>query len=192
MMPADTCGHQDSVLDGASLRDRSEQVAGSDPVPDLDGGPEVPAAVAVQPGRVGASGDVQVAVGAQVLQRSLGAVEDGAEQSGPEFGVQRFAGRLDRFADLQSGGVLEDLHHHQVAVDLDDLAQELFGADPHHVEQAGVGQVGGADHRPGDLDHPSDVGGHLPGLRPGSRGADPGVLSGRGHGVPPLGVKVIW
>ena len=191
MVPLRPAGTSIRCSMALSFRDRSEQIARRDLIPDADIGAEVPQTGAVEAGRIRATGDVEPSFRAEGSEWALGAVEDRAEQPGTQLGIQRLARRQDRLVNPESGGVLEGLYDHQVAVDPDDLTQESVHADPGHVEQAGVGQIGGGDHRPGDLDHPAEVAGHLP-RSTAARSRRPGLLLGDCHDPSSMGVNVIW
>ena len=60
------------------------------------------------------------------VERVLQAVEDLAEDSGPEFDREHFAGEFDEVADAAARGVLEDLHVGGVAADAEDFGFELL------------------------------------------------------------------
>ena len=121
--------------------DGSEQVAGRDLIAHVDSGAEVPQAGAVEPGRVAPRGCSSLPR-AEGLQRALGAVEDAPSNPGPS---STYSGPpvATRLVGSETRGVLEGLHHHQLAVDPDDLHRASVHADPGHVEQAGVGQIRG-------------------------------------------------
>src|SRR5947207_8371525 len=61
-----------------------------------------------------------------LVERALDAVVDAAEHAGAEFEREGRAGRLHRLAEVQPGGVLVHLDERRLAVEADDLADQLL------------------------------------------------------------------
>src|SRR5512143_2033428 len=70
------------------------------------------------------------------LQRALDAVEDRAEEAGPQLDRERRARGIERRARLEAGGVFVDLHGGAVLDQADDLAHEALTPHPEQLRHA--------------------------------------------------------
>ena len=137
-------GNHDPVLENA-LRDGAERFAGRQLVADLRGRREAPGLFARERIEVGAALEEEAALLGEARKRVLEAVEDLAEKAGAEFGGKEVARERDGVADLEAGGVLEDLHVGARAADADDFAHE-----PARLAVGPRGELGVADLVLGD------------------------------------------
>ena len=84
-----------------------------------------------------------------VIQRTLNAVVNTANQAGPQLDAHGGAGALHRFTGPQARRLLIDLNRGLIAVHLDDLTDQAVTADAHHVEHVCVAHAFGDDQRAG-------------------------------------------
>ena len=120
---------------------------------DHGAGREGPAHVAGEGRDVHPLGHVDVpAVLEDVLQGTLDAVEDRAHDARAELDGEGLLLPEDGVANGEAGGVLVDLDGGRVALELDDLADELEVADAHELVHGGSAHVVGHDQRSGDLE----------------------------------------
>ena len=138
------------------LLDLAEDVSRADAVPLLDLGDERPLPSPVERVDDDAARDEVPLRVPDLVQRALDAVVDTAEHAGAEFEREGRAGRLHRLAEVQPGGVLVHLDERRLAVEADDLADQLLFADADDVVHPRAGQAPRDDRRAGDAgDFPS-------------------------------------
>src|SRR5690606_27651993 len=141
--------HEDLVGD-RELRHGSGGMAGGHLVADLDAGREAPLGLAR--GRVDGDAAVDVRAGGltDLVERTLDAVEDAVEHAGAKLDSERQPGGDDLLTNGEAARVLVDLDEGRVAVEADDLTDELLLADPDDVEHPGAHHVLGDHGRPRD------------------------------------------
>src|SRR6056297_2963627 len=143
-------GRNEDLVGERELRNGADHLAGRELVPHLDGRRERPGRVARQRVHRDAALDVGAGLLLDLVERALDAVEDAVQHAGSQLDRQRQAGRLDRLADGETAGVLVDLHERRVAVEADDLADEVFAADAHDVVHARAHHAFGDHGRSGN------------------------------------------
>ena len=124
--------HEDLVRE-AKLRHSPEARAALDLIADRHAGREVPELFSRQRLDVDASSDEIAGCLADFVQRALNTVEDAVEHSGPKFHGQRQVRGNHVLADRQTVGVFVNLHEADVAVQANDLADELLFTDANNV-----------------------------------------------------------
>ena len=125
-------GGTSTVLDGRRLRNRAEQATGGDGATGCGGGRELPAPVSRQRLTHGAAGE-EIRRG---CERAQHAVEDAAEQAGPQLRRERQPTAPDWLSGSQPARVLVDLDGRAVAIHRDDLARQASLADRDDLEHA--------------------------------------------------------
>jgi len=119
---------------------------------------EDPVLVPGQGGDVDSLGDVDVAGGLEdVLEGTLDTVENGSHNSGAELHGKRLALTEDGVSDGQTGGILVDLDGGGVALELDDLSDELGVSDTDKLVHRCSAHAVSDDQRSGDLEDESVV-----------------------------------
>ena len=114
-----------------ALGDHAQRVAGPHAV--AGGGPrrELPHLVARQRLRLLAARQEEAVPLGDHVERVLQAVEHLRQQAGAELHGEQLADELDRVADLDAGGALEDLHVGVAAAHADDLGDQTQVAEQH-------------------------------------------------------------
>ena len=142
-------GRRDDIthLDRVAGNDRAVErpTTGSIQRRQLDAAPEERAA------------ELVAAFGRQRGEGTLDAVEDVAQQSGPELHIQRCPRVHHRRSDLETTRLLVHLDHGFFRFEPDDLTDESSSPDPHDVVQAGVIEALRDDHGTGDPHHAPGV-----------------------------------
>ena len=133
--------HRGGLLNGADDVARVQLVAG------LRNGLEMPFLFVVEGGHVDTSFEVGARDLHDLVQRTLDAVVDRADQTGTELNGERSAGGLHGFAGAESGGFLIYLNGGAVAVHFYDFADQTLPADAHNVEHIGVTHTLGDNQR---------------------------------------------
>ena len=141
--------HEHPVLDGRRLRNRAEQATGGDGATGCGGGRELPAPVSRQRLTHGAAGE-EIRRG---CERAQHAVEDAAEQAGPQLRRERQPTAPDGLSGSQPARVLVDLDGRAVAIHRDDLARQASLADRDDLEHAGSVHPRRLHHRAVDAEH---------------------------------------
>ena len=139
----------DPVLDVLRLLDGPDDVPGPDGLPDLHLRHELPRLLAGEPGRLHAPEDEVPHRLLEDGERALDPVVDAPEEAGAELDNERGARVRDGLAGLHAARVLVPLDDRLVALDLDDLPQELLLAHELDVVHPRAEPRGG-DDGPGD------------------------------------------
>ena len=137
------------MFDRGRLLHGAKEVAALQDVTFLRRGHEFPGLFPGERRYGNASGDGVAGKLADLRQRTLDAVVDAFQHARSQFDGQRIAGRFDRCAGSQSGGLFIDLDGGAVARHIQDLADQVLFADPDDVRDVGVRQTVGHDQRTG-------------------------------------------
>ena len=145
--------HHDPVLDRWSLRYHSQECAFLDCVTDLNTGRERPFLLAVQWCRLDASSNESATAQFQHGQRSLDAIEDALQQSGPQLYREWHSGAVYGGARAQSRRFFVDLDGDFVLLQADGLAHQMIVTHLEHFEHAYVLRSPGTHNWPVYPDH---------------------------------------
>ena len=136
---------------GGGLLNGAKRVACLHLVADLGDGLKVPFLFVVERGNVDASFEVGAGDLHNLVERTLNAVVNRADQAGAQLNGQRRTGGFNGFAGAETGGFFIYLNGRAVAVHLDNLANQTLRADAHNVEHIRVAHTLGDNQRTRDL-----------------------------------------
>ena len=139
------------MKDDLGLLNGSDHVAGADPVPCLSGRLELPYPVALQGGYGNSAAEVVAADLHDIVKRTLDAVVYALDKARAELDRKLTASRYDGFAGAEAGGLFIYLYRGEVAVHLDDFADEIHIGYVHDVEHVTFTHTFGYDQRAGYL-----------------------------------------
>ena len=138
--------HNDGLLDGA------QHITGLHLVSRFGGGGKLPLLLPGDGIYFNATLDGIAHLAANVLQGTLDAVVDLTDQARPQLHRQRRTGGHHILPGADACGFLIHLDGGLVAPHLDDLADQVLGTYPHHIEHIGVGHALGNDQGARHLD----------------------------------------
>ena len=142
--------NHDLMHDHGGLLHGAQHIAGNQSIAGLGHGHKMPLGRTVQTGNLYAAGQKVAARGFHDLeQRALNAVVNALDQAGAQLNAHGHTGGFHRCARAKAAGFFVYLDRGLIAVDLDDLTDQVFVRNTHHIKHIGIAHTVGDHQRAG-------------------------------------------
>ena len=116
----------------------TDEISGNDVISFFHQRLKLPELIPVKGRHLDAPGDAGAGDGPDRLQRALNAVINRFNHAGAQFHGKGCAGGLHHVPGADAGGFFINLNGGLVAAHLQDLADQLLGANPYHIGHVGI------------------------------------------------------